>query len=151
MSAPIPPLTSLQRPVFLLNSRLGHFTAPRCNRGPLLPKLRGNFAEFLNEGSLDHLRILILTYQCRFSVRALTPSNGAFLDSLGSVKSPQVSPQLPPLLTPINRGYDWGRTMSNRHAPPTFLCPPTPIWSGRCWNNNQLSIAYASRPRLRPD
>ncbi len=25
---------------------------------PLLPKLRGNFAEFLNEGSLERLRIL---------------------------------------------------------------------------------------------
>ena len=27
-------------------------------RAPLLPKLRGHFAEFLNEGSLEHLRIL---------------------------------------------------------------------------------------------
>ena len=26
---------------------------------PLLPKLRGYFAEFLNKGSLEHLRILI--------------------------------------------------------------------------------------------
>src|SRR5699024_12738386 len=30
-------------------------------RAPLLPKLRGHFAEFLNESSLAHLRILILT------------------------------------------------------------------------------------------
>ena len=28
------------------------------NRAPLLPKLRGHFAEFLNKSSLDHLRIL---------------------------------------------------------------------------------------------
>ena len=27
-------------------------------RAPLLPKLRGHFAEFLNKGSLEHLRIL---------------------------------------------------------------------------------------------
>ena len=28
---------------------------------PLLPKLRGNFAEFLNEGYLDHLSIFYLS------------------------------------------------------------------------------------------
>ena len=33
--------------------------------------------------------------------------------------------------------------MSNRHAPFTFLCPPHAISKERCWNNNQLSIAYA--------
>ncbi len=31
------------------------------NPAPLLPKLRGHFAEFLNHGSLDHLGILYLT------------------------------------------------------------------------------------------
>ena len=53
--------------MFLLNSRLGHFTAASIDRlqassreAPLLPKLRGNFAEFLNEGFLDHLGILYL-------------------------------------------------------------------------------------------
>ncbi len=49
--------------MFLLNSRLGHFTAALTHsklhmRAPLLPKLRGYFAEFLNEGSPDHLGIL---------------------------------------------------------------------------------------------
>ncbi|MPR95867.1 hypothetical protein D7393_12060 [Listeria monocytogenes] len=46
----------------MLNSRLGLFTAALSglhpNRAPLLPKLRGHFAEFLNESSLAHLRIL---------------------------------------------------------------------------------------------
>ena len=37
---------------------------------PLLPKLRGQFAEFLNEGSPDRLVVLTTTYQCRFAVRA---------------------------------------------------------------------------------
>lgn len=54
--------SALQRPVFLLNSRLGLFTAALSGyspmRAPLLPKLRGHFAEFLNESSLAHLRIL---------------------------------------------------------------------------------------------
>jgi hypothetical protein len=56
--------------VFLVNSRLGLFTAaPSGSAGerlhptgaPLIPKLRGNFAEFLNEGYLDHLGILSLS------------------------------------------------------------------------------------------
>ena len=56
--------------MFLVNSRLGRFTAaPSGFQGvnpfyptgaPLLPKLRGHFAEFLNEGSSDRLGILYL-------------------------------------------------------------------------------------------
>ena len=37
----------------------GH-CGPLLERAPLLPKLRGHFAEFLNEGSLARLRILSL-------------------------------------------------------------------------------------------
>ncbi len=53
--------------MFLVNSRLGHFFATpsrsdsftlTLRRAPLLPKLRGQFAEFLNRGSLARLRIL---------------------------------------------------------------------------------------------
>ena len=53
--------TTLRRPVFLLNSRLEHFSATMflVNTATLLPKLRVHFAEFLNEGSHKHLRILI--------------------------------------------------------------------------------------------
>jgi hypothetical protein len=36
----------------------------------LLPKLRIDFAEFLNEGSPVRLVVLTTTYQCRFTVRA---------------------------------------------------------------------------------
>ena len=58
-------LTTSQRPVFLVNSRLGLFCATPSDSGdhpphptgvPLFPKLRGQFAEFLNEGSLTRLR-----------------------------------------------------------------------------------------------
>ncbi len=38
----------------------------------LLPKLRSQIAEFLNEGSLDHLTVLTAAHQCRFAVRAPT-------------------------------------------------------------------------------
>ena len=56
--------------MFLVNSRLGLFTAaPSGSRrevlhptgAPLLANLRGEFAEFLNEGYLDHLSILYLS------------------------------------------------------------------------------------------
>ena len=46
-----------QEPVFLLNSRLGLFAAASFE-APLLPKLRGHFAEFLNNASSVGLRIL---------------------------------------------------------------------------------------------
>ena len=51
----------------MVNSRLGLFTATlsrstskslHATRVPLLPKLRGNFAEFLSESCLAHLSIL---------------------------------------------------------------------------------------------
>ena len=51
--------------MFLVNSRLGHvcatpsrleYCSPHTTGVPLLPKLRGHFAEFLNEGSLTRLR-----------------------------------------------------------------------------------------------
>ncbi len=55
--------------MFLVNSRLDLFTAAPSGflregvhptGAPLIPKLRGQFAEFLNEGSLDHLSMFNL-------------------------------------------------------------------------------------------
>ena len=57
LRAHIPHLSVLHRPVFLLNSCLGQFSAA-CFQAPLLPKLRGHFAEFLNNASSVGLRIL---------------------------------------------------------------------------------------------
>ncbi len=37
-------LSSLHSPVFLLNSCLDLFSAPRSSRGPFIPKLQGQFA-----------------------------------------------------------------------------------------------------------
>ena len=63
-------LSTLHAPVFLVNSRLALVSAAPIRStplvgvtvgAPLLPKLRGHFAEFLNHGSLDHLGILYLT------------------------------------------------------------------------------------------
>jgi hypothetical protein len=52
--------------MFLVNSRLHQFTVTHLSYdaksspswAPLIPKLRGNFAEFLFHGSLEHLRLL---------------------------------------------------------------------------------------------
>ena len=55
--------------MFLLNSRIDPFIAPPRG-GPLLPKLRGYFAEFLNEVSLERLGILVPSHLCRFTVRS---------------------------------------------------------------------------------
>ncbi len=58
-------MSTSQRPMFLVNSRLGlvcvtlshsQYLSVHATGVPLLPKLRGHFAEFLNEGSLTRLR-----------------------------------------------------------------------------------------------
>lgn len=64
-------LTASHAPVFLINSRFSLFSATpqphtaRKARGShgvlLIPKLRRNFAEFLNHDSLERLGILYLT------------------------------------------------------------------------------------------
>src|SRR5699024_12163873 len=57
---------------------------------PLLPKLRGHFAEFLNHDSLDHLSILYSTTCVGYRVRAthtLTPM------LFSSADDPQIHPE----------------------------------------------------------
>ena len=83
--------------MFLLNSRLGLLAAASANaasrrRRPakalLLPKLRSDFAEFLSEESLVHLKVLTPTYLCRFAVRAPPElASEAFLAGIGSPES----------------------------------------------------------------
>ena len=168
MSAPILRLTPSQRPVFLLNSRLGLFTATSRRSGsqslhdPRHPFSRSYGARL--PSSLTRVLSITLGHlppPTRVGLRygRSSLSCEAFLDSVGSAESPRVAPQLPPLLSLTSRwiclpahAYDQGRTMSNGHARPTLLCPPLGLTkSKRYWNVDQLSIAYASRPRLRPD
>ena len=56
---------------------------------PLLPKLRGQFAEFLNHSSPDRLSILYLTTCVGLGYGPYMHSLEAFLDSIGSPTSPQ--------------------------------------------------------------
>ena len=58
-------------------------------RAPLLPKLRGHFAEFLNHDSLDRLSILYLITCVGFGYGQLKPHADAFLGSIGSPNPPK--------------------------------------------------------------
>ena len=156
--------------MFLLNSRLGHFSAapscsikqldliPNCqyhtSGAPLLPKLRGQFAEFLNEGSLARLRILSPPTCVGLRYGHLNPSLEAFLDSMGSATSLLVfAPRHPSgsvqggfaCLAP----YRLGRTQPTVRLayPPVSPLPQTVFRWHRILN--RLSFAYALRPRLR--
>ena len=81
--------------MFLVNSRFplvsAAFNAPGAspftNPAPLLPKLRGHFAEFLNHDSLDLLSILYLTTCVGLGYGPLEPRVDAFLGSIGSLNS----------------------------------------------------------------
>ena len=55
---------------------------------PLLPKLRGHFAEFLNHNSLDRLSILYLITCVGLGYGRLKPRADAFLGSIGSPNPP---------------------------------------------------------------
>ena len=81
--------------MFLVNSRFSLVSAAlRAQeassvtlQAPLLPKLRGHFAEFLNHDSLDRLSILYLTTCVGLGYGRLEPRAEAFLGSIGSLIS----------------------------------------------------------------
>ena len=79
--------------MFLINSRFPLVSAtltpstPQGHvrvRAPLLPKLRGHFAEFLNHDSLERLSILYLITCVGLGYGRLEPHVDAFLGSIGS-------------------------------------------------------------------
>ena len=125
------------------------------HRAPLLPKLRGEFAEFLNEGS--HSRLRIFSSPTCVGLRYGYPKD-SLEDFLGSVASPALralrpspwhlrecdppdlpggSPYMPEPTRPIV-------------GPVSLLRPPIVITSSRQFRNiNRISIRYAFRPRVR--
>src|SRR5205085_7557068 len=171
---------------FLVNSRLGLVSAAPSGFGrevlhptgaPLLPKLRVQFAEFLNQGSLDRLGILYLPTCVGLGYGHLIHSLEDFLGSMGSVASPhaarhQVSGLTAsriclgdlPIPLPQERpspGSTYPSASPHRWPPPVGsvrlpegsqpLSTPGSAWARMKWyrNINLSSIAYASRPRLR--
>src|SRR2546423_1581866 len=95
--------TTLRRPVFLVNSRLGHFSATSSSRreATLLPKLRVHFAEFLNESSHKRLRILTppTCVGLRYGLIACRAER-EFSWQLGSATFFRFNPYFRPLLYP---------------------------------------------------
>ena len=85
--------------MFLVNSRLGLFTAASSgsgsqslhpNEAPLLPKLRGDFAEFLSQSSPDRLSILYLPTCVGFGTGTHQGSLEVFLGGIGSAARQQM-------------------------------------------------------------
>ena len=98
-------LTSSHGPVFLINSRFPLFSAtpqrfqphgPSHRGAPLLPKLRGHFAEFLNHSSPERLSIFNLTTCVGLGYGPYTHSLEAFLDSTGSPPSTPMGLRITP-------------------------------------------------------
>ena len=109
----------------MVNSRLGLFSAAPSGftrvvlhptGAPLLPKLRGQLAEFLNEESPARLGALAPAHQCRSAVRALVASRTRLFSAPGADRvvlgHPRTSPHL-------------GSQMAY-HLPPAWLDAATP-------------------------
>ena len=149
--------------MFLVNSRHPLLTAtPECFRSKipthagahLLPKLRCNFAEFLNQGCLKRLRILSsptcvgLRYgHQNNSLRGFSWKRG--INQFMPEWAPHHVSEYESTDLPIDSPY----TLEPGHPTPgwpTLLRPPfaqTLLWWYR--NINLFSIDYAFRPRLR--
>ena len=150
--------------MFLVNSRYPLVSAtalglerevPHLLAAHLLPKLRCQFAEFLNQSSLERLRILTSPTCVGLRYDHRIDSLEAFLGSMGSVSL--CSKRAPHHFSVFNKKADLPalstyQLESGHPSPewPTLLRPPitqTPIWWYR--NINLFPITYAFRPRLR--
>ena len=118
-----------------------HCASRHCPEGPLLPKLRGHVAEFLNEVSPARLGMFVPSHLCRFwygrHVGKATLFSEAWVHGLETGE-------------PVSRPGGWpavqGIAIDPLHCPsPTLrLNPPC-----ACRNVDLLSIGYAFRPGLR--
>jgi hypothetical protein len=147
----------------LVNSRLGLFTAApsgsdredrHLSGAPLIPKLRGNFAEFLNEGYLDHLSIFYLSTCVGFGTGTRILPRG-FSWRHGVRNSPALGPA--GIAPRVNELPDLPRSSptclpQGNHRLGFLSLPRPPIGQmNSTWyrNINLLAIDYALRPRLR--
>ena len=124
---------------------------------PLIPKLRGNFAEFLLRESLEHLRLLA-SPTCVGLRYGQQPSWSAKLFLAACVGHP-LRGHTPPSASPLDypRGFTYEETSTwltaaqpqsaDDLAPASLLR----LVTFGCWYGNvdPFPIVYASRPRLR--
>ena len=149
----------------MVNSRQSHFTATsfrsrsksfHVREAPLLPKLRGYFAEFLRESSLTPLSVITLAYLCRFAVRSpcsLTPRlfSAVWDQSVyGLAASPSRLSVNRFADLPTNPAYTLGPGIPGTRRYLPYCVPPSLITRTRRYRNIHLfPIDYAFRPRLR--
>jgi hypothetical protein len=122
---------------------------------PLLPKLRGHFAEFLFHGSLEHLRLLAspTCVGLRYGHTVHSPTglfSAASSTALGQVRRPNTRRPVSSI-TLFSPGPDYS-VASGRPAPDGSFASAAPRGSthtARHGNLRPFPIAYASRPRLR--
>jgi hypothetical protein len=129
--------------------------SPRVPEAPLLPKLRGHFAEFLLHGSLEHLRLLA-SPTCVGLRYGRTVYSHARLFLAASFENPWLdksSTRHP--VSPLAPSFPGARLprcigTSNTRRLFCFRVPPHGrTHTARHGNLDPFPIAYASRPRLR--
>ena len=135
-------LSTLHAPVFLVNSRLALVSAASSGSGrevrhptkaPLLPKLRGQFAEFLNQSSPDRLGILYLPTCVGLGYGHRANSLEVFLGSMGLVTSPEAARHRISRYVPDGFAYRTlymltpGQPIA-RVDLPSCVTPSLPIW-----------------------
>jgi hypothetical protein len=151
--------------VFLINSRLGRFSAARfCSprkvvhipRAPLLPKLRGHFAEFLLRGSLEHLRLLAspTCVRLRYGHSKHSPTR-LFLAACSTTLCGARGP-LRHRFSASSGGFTYRICLQpyiGNPPPDGYFASASPLGVKRTtlWYRNidLFPIAYAFRPRLR--
>ena len=150
--------------MFLVNRRLGLVTAAasrstgkrfHATAAPLLPKLRGQFAEFLDGGSPVHLGMLYQPTCVGLRYGRTPPWLEAFLGRAGSIRAAWGSPRaFPSPLRSRPGGFAYRNTLQAwrpRGPGPTSRRPPfAHIGRRRDGTLHPLSITCASRLRLRP-
>ena len=111
-----------------------------CPGGPLLPKLRGYVAEFLNEVSLARLGILVPSHLCRFWYGRHVGPEGAFLGSMDA---------RPRAGRTLRSSPAFRREKGDFHRPQPLSFSDPRLNPRRSRNVDRVSVDYAFRPRLR--
>ena len=120
---------------------------------PLIPKLRGQFAEFLDQSSPERLRIL--TQPTCVSLRYGCPANSLegisreVFGSLHGLNCPALTSETVLLRIYLERSLGFGPSISYRRLTVQLPIPHHSNAGGQYRNINLLSIVYACRPRLR--
>ncbi len=133
---------------------LGPLHCDLLTQAPLLPKLRGHFAEFLNKGYPVRLRIFSSPTCVGMRYGHLTTYLATFLASVNSSTSLLIfTPHHRPALTACVLHYMLASRFGRRNPTPRIDYPTVSLphlnvarW---CRNIYLLSITYAFRPRLR--